>query len=203
MIGVKIEDLFRSPGQIKVLRTLWRAGTPLTGRQIQGLSGLANLSAMQALERLSTLGIVSCRRAGRSYQYALRREHWAVSSLVSPMFEKEDGLLDDLVRELKRGLAGKCLSAHLFGSAVSVSPDPVGDLDLFVVLQDKGRKDAFEADVLPELVAQVSRRYGLSLEAKIVTREELGRRSMRSLLEAIKAGGRRIEGKDLETLITK
>lgn len=46
MLGITPEKLFRTPGQIRVLRVLWNSGKPLTGRQIQGLAGLANLSTM-------------------------------------------------------------------------------------------------------------------------------------------------------------
>ena len=201
MIGVKIEDLFRSPGQIKVLRVLWRSAPPLSGRQVQRLSGLANLAAMQSLKKLGDLGIISCRRAGRSYQFELKREHWIVSTLISPLFENEDKLLDALMSELDRGLAGKCLSAYLYGSAVSPAHGPVGDLDLFLVLKDEKRKKLFETDVLPELGGKISRRFGLFLEPKIVTRPELSRRSLKSLVEAVLREGSKIRGKNLRDLI--
>ncbi len=94
MLKITLEDLFHSPGQIGVLRVLFRSGTPLTGRQVQRLSGLANLSTMRALKRLADLGVVSCRRAGRAYQYELRRSHWAVENLISPLFENEGKGLD-------------------------------------------------------------------------------------------------------------
>jgi predicted nucleotidyltransferase len=203
MIGISTDELFRSPGQIKVLRVLWRSGPPLSGRQVQRLSGLANLAAMRSLEKLVNLGIVTCRRAGRAYQYDLKREHWTVATLVSPLFENEDKFLEALICELDRGLAGECLSAYLYGSAVSPAPGPAGDLDLFLVLEDEKRRIAFEMDVFPKLGGKISRRFGLFLEPKIAIRSELSRRSLKPVLESVVREGRKIRGKNLRDLMKK
>ncbi len=203
MLSITTEEIFRSPGQIKVLRVLSRAGKPLTGRQVQNLAGLANLAAMQSLKKLTDLGVVSCRRAGRAHQYELKRDHWAVEKLIAPIFENEGKGLD-LVRELLAGkLRGQCLAAYLYGSALSAAAVAVGDLDLFVVAADEDDKTALESGPLPELAEEVLRRFGLFLEPNVVSKAGLSRPSAARLAREISRGGRKICGADLEEIVSR
>ncbi len=66
-------------GQISVLRALWKAPTPLTGRQVQQPAGVHNRTAMQCLEDLEQLGLLRRRDVGRAYLYSLRRSHRVVA----------------------------------------------------------------------------------------------------------------------------
>lgn len=203
MLSITTEEIFRSPGQIKVLRVLSRTGKPLTGRQVQNLAGLANLAAMQSLKKLADLGIVSCRRAGRAYQYELKRDHWAVEKLITPIFENEGKGLD-LARELlTRKLRGQCLAAYLYGSALSTAAGSVGDLDLFVVVANEDDKTALEFGPLPVLAEEVSRRFGLFLEPNVVSKAGLSHPSAARLAREISRDGLKICGANLEEIISR
>ncbi len=202
MLKIGPEELFRSPGQISVLRVLFHAGKPLTGRQVQRLAGLANLAAMQSLRKLADLSIVSCRRAGRAYQYELKRDHWAVEKLIAPLFENEGKGIDLAVELLAGKLRGECLAAYLYGSALNAGTGPAGDLDLFVVVKREEDKNSLEKDVLPGLAEDVSRRFGLFLEPNVVSREELSRSKVSKLAREIVRTGLRLRGKDLEDIVS-
>lgn len=202
MLGITLEQLLRSPGQIKVLRVLWRAGTPLTGRQVQKIAGLANLAAMQALKKLTALGVVSCREAGRAYQYELKRSHWAVTNLVAPLFENENKGLDYLRELVSRKLEGRCLSAYLYGSVVSHPEGPVGDVDLFILVREEEDRHALENGALLELSDQISRTFGLLLEPNVITQNELSRKSAGKLVLNIMENGHKVWGRDLKKFLS-
>jgi predicted nucleotidyltransferase len=203
MLGITIEKLFSAPGQIRVMRVLWRAGKPLTGRQIQKLAGLANLSAMRALKHLTDLGVVSCRQAGRSHQYELKMDHWAVDELVSPIFEGEDRGLDLLCELLVEKLKGQCQTAYLYGSSVDSSKDMVGDIDLFMAVKTKKEREVLESSLIPEISEKISERFGLFLEPNIVTFKELSRNPVRKVAEDIAQNGRKLCGCDIGEVICR
>ena len=202
MLGITPEKLFRAPGQIRVLRVLWNSWKPLTGRQVQKLAGLANLSTMQSLKRLTDIGVVSCRRAGRSYQYELKRDCWAVRDLVSPVFEREDRGLDLLCEDLEKRLTGQCRTAYLYGSALDTGRDSVGDLDLFLVVKKEADRLELESSLIPEISKIISERFSLFLEPNIVTSEELSRNSLKKMAKKIAETGRKICGRKLDEVIS-
>ncbi|MDP8247023.1 MAG: hypothetical protein P9M00_02705 [Candidatus Tritonobacter lacicola] len=197
MLGISLEKLLRSPGQIRVLRVLWRAGNPLTGRQVQNLSGLANLAAMQALKKLTDLGVVSCRKAGRSNQYELKRSHWAVLNIVSPIFEAENNALDHLSMLIVDYLQDHCISGYLYGSAISRTAERVGDVDLFLLVKSKKDKLLLESGPLVELANKLSETFNLFLEPNIYSRNEMSRRTVRKLAREVVKSGQKIFGLDL------
>ncbi len=203
MIGITIEKLFSTPGQIRVLRVLWRADKPLTGRQIQMLAGLANLSAMRALKHLTVLGVVSCRQAGRSHQYELKMDHWAVDELISPIFEGEEKGLDLICDLLAKKLKGQCQTAYLYGSVVDSSKDTVGDIDLFILVKTEKEREGLESSLIPPISEKISERFGLFLEPNIVTFKELSRNQVRKMAEEIAQNGQKLCGCDISEVIFK
>jgi predicted nucleotidyltransferase len=203
MLGITIEKLFSTPGQIRVMRVLLRAGKPLTGRQVQKLAGLANLSAMRALKHLTVLGVVSCRQAGRSHQYELKMEHWAVDELVSPIFKGEEKGLDLICGLLTKKLDGQCQMAYLYGSAVDSSRDTVGDIDLFISVKTEKEREVLESSLIPEISEKISERFGLFLEPNIVTSKELSRNPALKMAEEIAQDGLKLCGGDISEVISR
>lgn len=203
MLGISLEQLLRSPGQIRVLRVLWRAGKPLTGRQVQKLSGLANLAAMQALKKLSELGVVSCRRAGQSNQYELMRSHWTVSKILSPMFESENKGLSYLCNLISDNLKDICISAYIYGSSISNPDGPVGDADLLLLVKNEKDKRRLEEGPLLELSRQVSETFNLFLEPNIFSPKEISSSGAQKIIRAVVRSGRKIHGQDLRDLLSR
>ena len=52
--------IVRAPGQISVLRALWKAPSPLTGRQVQQLAGVHNLTTTQCLNGYDSILLPRC-----------------------------------------------------------------------------------------------------------------------------------------------
>lgn len=153
------------------------------------------------MKKLSELGVVSCRRAGRSHQYELNRESWAIRELVAPVFKHENIGLDLLCKYLEQRLTGQCQTAYLYGSALEAGRDSVGDLDLFMVVKEENNQLRLESFLLPEIAEIISERFSLFLEPNIVISDELTRNSTKTLARHIAETGRKICGRNLEEVI--
>jgi len=200
MLGIDLERLFRSPGQISVLRVLWKAPSPLTGRQVQQLAGIHNLTTTQCLEDLENLGLLRRRAAGRAYLYSLKRSHRLVRHLINPIFKAEEATPKRFTRELGRILDGHCLSAVIYGSVTRGKVDHAGDVDLFVVVKDEKAAEQFTMKVLPKAEKLVRDGWSLMLEVNIKIRKELIEKWDSSLFKRIRQEGRVVAGKTLEEL---
>ena len=86
-------------------------GVTVTGRQVQQLAGVHNLTAMQCLADLEKLGLLQRRSVGRAYLYSLKRTHCLVRHLVEPVFKAEARVPSRFTDELERVLRDQCLSA--------------------------------------------------------------------------------------------
>ncbi len=198
MLGIDLERLFRAPGQISVLRALWKAPAPVTGRQVQRLAGVHNLTATRCLEDLERLGLLQRRAAGRAYLYSLRRSNRLVRHLVHPVFRAEATVPARFAGELTRGLRGRCLSAVLYGSVARGEADPAGDVDLLVVVRNDRSAEAFVENVLPGMEKLVRDGWSLMLEANVKTRDQLVKAWNTPLIRRIRREGRLVAGASLE-----
>lgn len=198
MLGIDLERLFRSPGQISTLRVLWNAPTPLTGRQIQQLAGVHKLTATQSLEALESLGLVQRRAAGRAYLYTLKRSHRLVQHLVDPIFEAEQKAPEQLSRQLDNALKGRCLSATIYGSVARGETDHVGDLDLLVVVENDQAAERFRDGTQPRLERLIREGWSLMLEVNLKTRRQLIKEWASPLIKTVRREGRLVAGLSLE-----
>lgn len=198
MIGIELERLFRAPGQISVLRALWKAPVPLTGRQIQQLAGVHNLTAMRCLKDLERLGLLQRRAAGRANLYSLKRSQRTVRDLVGPIFKAEQAAPQRFAQELGRVLRGHCVSAVLYGSVARGQATPASDVDLLVVTRNGSVTDRFTASVQQRAEKRVRDGWGLVLEANVKTQSEVAKHWNSRLMKQIRREGRLVTGKPLE-----
>lgn len=198
MMNVTLERLFPSPGQVSVLRALWKAPAPLTGRQVQQLAGVHNLTAMRCLEDLERLGILQRRSAGRAYLYALKPRNRIVRDLVGPVFRAEQQAPEQFIKAIGNAMKGHCLSAVLYGSVARGQAGPESDVDLLVVVRDGTRAERFAATIQPKAERMVREGWSLILEVNVKTRRDLARQWNGNLMRQIRREGRVVAGKDLE-----
>lgn len=173
MLGISLERLFPAPGQISVLRALWKAPTPITGRQVQQLAGVHNLTATRCLDHLEQLGLLQRRTVGRAYLYSLKRSHRSVRHLVDPIFKAEETLPTRFAAELGNVLRGHCLSAVVYGSVARGEANAKSDVDLLVVVKNDKVAKRFATMVLTKADMLVREGWSLMLEASIKTRSQL------------------------------
>ena len=198
MLGIDLERLFRAPGQIAVLRALWKAPAALTGRQVQELAGVHNRTVMRSLQDLTQLGVVQRRAAGRANLYTLKRSHRAVRDLVDPLFKAEQSALERFVKALARVLRGHCLSAVLYGSVARGEAKPVSDVDLLVVVEDEQAVELFELEVQDKAERLVREGWSAMLEINLRTREKLVRKWSTPFLKQIRRQGLMVVGQTLD-----
>ncbi len=194
MLGIGLERLFRSPGQVSVLRALWKAPAPLTGRQVQQLAGLHNLTTTRCLEHLEGLGLVQRRTAGRAYLYSLNRRHRLVRHLINAVFKAEEAVPARFARELRAVLGGQCLSVILYGSVVRGHAESAGDVDLLIVVEDKEAAERFAAKTLAAMEKLVRDGWGLMPEVNLKTRPEVAKQWNSPLLRRIRQEGLLLAG---------
>lgn len=200
MNHLRLERLLRSPGQIAVLRALWSAPVPLTGRQVQRLARVHNRTAMEGLHYLEELGLVQRRAVGRSYLCSLKRSHRVVRTMLDPMFKAEVALPQRLAQDLARFLKGGCLSAVLYGSVARGEAGPRSDVDLLIIVEDDlaARTFAGKRQDKAEQVAQEC--WSLVLEMNVKTRRELARDWDSDLMKEIRREGQLVVGSPLEEI---
>jgi len=111
------------------------AGTthPLSGREVERLSGGAHNTVRLALKRLSEQGLVDVQEAGRgaALLYSLNREHLAADAV-----EILAALRERLFERLRDALNAWELApahAYVFGSAARGDGNTGSDVDLFIV----------------------------------------------------------------------
>lgn len=158
-----LDDIFRSPSYIRVLRALYHLplGLQASAREIARRSGVSHPTASQALTSLTEQGIVTRRRAPRSSAFELRRTHTAAEELAS-LFQWEEELRQELIAllraEIARSAPSAITAAYLFGSAAEGGMEPTSDIDV-AVLHPAGAAETVTA-AMQGIADRVQERFG-------------------------------------------
>jgi predicted nucleotidyltransferase len=198
MIGMELERLFRAPGQISVLRALWKAPAPMTGRQVQQLAGVHNRTVTQCLEDLESLGLLQRRSAGRAYLYTLKRSHRLVRHLIDSVFKAEQAVPQRFSRELAKVLGSSCVSAVVYGSIARGEGDSTSDVDLLVVVKDDKAAERFAATHQAKAEKLVRDGWSLMLEVNVKTVRQLAKEWNSRVMKRIREEGQLVAGRPLE-----
>lgn len=113
MYGLNL--LFPRFSQVLVLRVLYRAETPLSGREVERRAGLSNRATMVALASLVEVHAVTCEAAGQAHYYALNRNHYFVDKALKPAFEAEEFFWTDFRKTVRRLVKPAPLAAVVTG----------------------------------------------------------------------------------------
>lgn len=152
-----LDAVLTAPSRLAVLRALFRARAPLSGRAIARLAGINHQGASIALAALAGLGLVARRPAGRSDQWRLDRRRWVMTELLLPLLEREASHADAVVAEIKKALRGK---------AAAVLVPAKGPLEVIIV---EGRRPH---EAVRALTALLRERWSLELGVRSVTRAQ-------------------------------
>lgn len=168
-----LDAVLSAPSRLAVLRALFRAKSPLSGRALARLAGINHQGAAVALAALAKIGLVERRPAGRSDQWRLDRRRWLNSELLLPLLEREAEHADAVADAIKKALRGKASAVLLGGAAAKGRLEPGRPLELVLVEGATGRRSLSEA--VRGLVALMSEQWALSLEARVLSRREAAR----------------------------
>ncbi|MDO8806342.1 MAG: MarR family transcriptional regulator [Elusimicrobiota bacterium] len=131
-----LESIFSGKSRIQLLRCLYESSSGLTGREAARRTGLSPQQAHKVLNELAALGIVELTIAAPAHLFTLNRRHWIVTDVARVIFESEKNWLDNLLRDLSRGLPASVKSLVLFGSAASGQLRGASDIDLLALIED-------------------------------------------------------------------
>lgn len=165
-----LDAVLSAPSRLAVLRALFRARSPLSGRALARLAGINHQGAANALAGLEALGLVARRPAGRSDQWRLDRSRWLMAELLLPLFEREAALADAVAGAVKKALRGKAAAVLIGGPAAKGRLEPGQAFELVLVELPAGRRAL--ADAVRELTALFTERWALTLTVRVLSRRE-------------------------------
>src|SRR5688572_16481252 len=87
-----LDALFSSPSRLAPLRALHLAPEGLTGRWVARRAGISPQAALNALDALAGLHLVTKQESGRSLIWFVARKHWLNAKLLGPLFASEKEL---------------------------------------------------------------------------------------------------------------
>jgi predicted nucleotidyltransferase len=172
-----IEMLLGSKVKVKVLRTLWRyREKEFTIRELAKFLGISHMGIKKVLDELEKTNAIVVRTLGRSYAFKLNTNSYA-ASIVERTFELERQALPELKDTIKNKIESPLVtSVALYGSIVEGKETPRSDIDLLIVTNHKEKVE----DTVVELQKDVSNKFGNSISAYYVSKEDLQRKQNQS-----------------------
>jgi len=155
--------LLANRSQLLVLRTLYNAEEPLTGRGIERLCGLSNRATMLALETLVEARAVHREESGRAHFYTLNHNHYLVAKGLKPAFDAEDLFWDDLRKTVRRVVRPRPVAAVATGPLARDETGYGGRL-ILTMLFSTGRNRIRSLATIEALAKTIRDRYALILE---------------------------------------
>jgi predicted nucleotidyltransferase len=176
------ETLLGSKVKIKVLRTLWKyKEKEFTIRELAKFLGISHTGVKKVLDELEKTNVVKVRTLGKSHAFRLNAGSYT-ARIVEGVFDKEGRALSELQEMLKKGLGAPWVtSAALFGSVAKVKETPLSDIDLLVVTENREKVE----EIIAELQKDVSEKFGNSISAYYVSKEDFKKKRKDSPIKQI------------------
>ena len=162
-----LDRIFARPSQLSVLRVLYHADEPLTGREIERRCGLSNRATMTALEALVEISAVQRDATSSAYWYELNHTNYLVSKPIKQAFEAEDLFWNDFGKTVRRNIQPRPIAAVATGPLARDETLSEGRVDLVMVFPTgRSRLRAFPA--LEGLAEAIHHRYGIEVEPNLL-----------------------------------
>ncbi|MCF7837359.1 MAG: hypothetical protein K9N49_01895 [Candidatus Marinimicrobia bacterium] len=183
-----LDRLLGKQSHLRLLRTLYGAETPLSGRDLQRRTGLSNRATMQALGALCAIGAVERWQEGTRYRHRLNTGHYWVAKVLAPAFEAERQFWQDLARTIRKHLRPRPMAAVLTGSLARQGEPVNARLDLVLLFQN-GRTRLAACRGLPVLTAALACRYALPSSVTLVDLNSMDRQEYDALWRRVEREG--------------
>jgi predicted nucleotidyltransferase len=192
-----LEEVLTSPARFRTAKLLVRLPEKeFTGREMARILGLSHSSVQEALEVLVREGLAYQRVVGRAHAYRANKDSYLFKALTK-VYRAERDLEEDVRETIRSALEGRVVSAVLFGSRARGTARRASDVDLVVV--SKNLREAGE--IIARLQTRLLTRYGLGLDAKLLTPTDLRSKARTPYLKAALAEGRLLVGVPLEGVL--
>lgn len=202
-----LDTILNTEVKIRILRFLCKTNAEWNGSQIAREIGVTSAAAHAALSALRREGVLELRNMGKTHVYSLKDGSFLVSSLLKPLFAKEDNILGHIIDLIKRKILSskvkkEILSVVLFGSVSVRQENPASDIDLAVVVENTKAKVAIER-LFEEIDIKVSMEFGNTISPYINTRAEFKAKHKKNLdiIKNILKSNVLIYGERLENLL--
>lgn len=130
-----LDFILGQTSKVKILRFLSRSQAEMNGREIAKAVGTSHVKCHAALQELTTHGLVTMRRVGRSILYGIDADNVQFKSLLQPLFKNESQLFNMLKSTLFENLSGSdIVSMIVFGSVAKGNAQPNSDIDLLLIV---------------------------------------------------------------------
>jgi len=165
-----LEEVFGTGERIKVLRVLARYPKEFTSRELSSYCGVSVRGVIDILSFFERYGLVKSRRVGKSILWKMDENNHLTKLLVLPTFEVEN----DLVGYLKRRISARVRrfpvqKAVIYGSVARGDERPDSDIDLLLVVKEKGK---WVEELQDKLRGEVLRLFGNMLSIFVCTSSE-------------------------------
>jgi len=189
-----IDVVLGSTARIRVARLVVELpDKEFVGREMARILGMSHSTVIGALRGLAREGLVRERVLGRAHVFRVNRDHH-LFEILATLFGSERAKAREITDLIRSSLGGTAVSVILFGSRAMRTARRGSDVDLLVV---SGNVVATEAAV-SRLRAQLGRRYGLALDAKVLATAELKSKRAAPFVRAALEEGRVIAGATLQ-----
>ena len=202
-----LDDILNTEAKTRILRFLCKTDAEWNGSQIAKEIGKTPAATHAALRALRREGALELRNMGKTHVYRLKEESFLVSSLLKPLFLKEDKILDTIIGMIKRKVSSSkakkdIVSIALFGSVSARQENPASDIDIAAVVENVKAKPAIER-LFEEADAKVSKEFGNSISPYVNTRAEFKAKHKEclALVKNILKSHNLIYGERLESLL--
>jgi len=193
-----LEQVIGSKSSIRLLRILVMYKHKVF--TLRSLARQANVSPQEAsdtLKELAELNIVSLQPVGRAFSIKLNEKSYLLKRIIEPAVKAEEETLEQLIQLLKKHLAGKVVSAVIFGSVARREEKKTSDIDLFLVAINKERA----MDVVSEAMGEIEAVFGSRLNPIIMTDTEFKSKIQSNLVKSVMQESIHICGKELTELV--
>lgn len=195
-----LDDILGNRNHLRVLRhlTLFPSAV-ITGRGVARELGMSHVSCIRSLNALVEVGALTRKMIGTSSTYEIPPDSILFSEILRPMFLREAGLLDGLVKCLLRGGKSKVLAIYLFGSIARGEDKPSSDVDILIILKRGVRKREFEEELNTNRY-DIYRLYRVAVNVITYSYDECRRKKQQRLplIEEIISEGKLLWGKKPE-----
>ena len=173
---------------LMVLRALYDAPHPLSGRAVERRCGLSNCATMAALEGLVEARAVFRVEAGRAYLFSVNHDNYLVSRAMKAAFEAEESFWLDLAKVVRRVVRPRPLAAVATGPLARDETDYGGRL-LLTMLFSTGRNRIRAMSSIGVLAETVRDRYAMILEPSLLDTNTMDRQEYSPLWRRVEREG--------------
>lgn len=174
--------------QLMVLRALYHADQPLTGRGVERVCGLSNRSTMLALETLVEARAVHMEISGNAHMYTLNKNHYLIIKGLKPAFEAEELFWDDLRKTVRYIVRPRPIAAVATGPLTRDETEYGGRL-MLTMLFSTGRNRIKSLATIQALAETIRDRYALILEHHLLDIKTMDREEYTPLWRRVEREG--------------